>query len=186
MNPTWPHRIAHSATLLALLLLGACSGDDAVTDPNKLCARGAGLAARISGTPEPIDFCVANDQTVATYTGSENRYRVTATFLSDSLEVTISVSFQIQPGQPRDLNISSDSTIAFTDPGGAYFYYREVKPGAYDHEVSSVTGTFRLTVTDTHVATGTFTDLALELEDSSGTPAGQRVIKEGFFAVTPD
>jgi hypothetical protein len=157
-----------------------------VTDPDKLCARGAGLAARISGTPQPIDFCVANEQTSTTYTDAENRYRLTATAASDSLLVTIAVSFQIQPGQPTDLGISSDSALAFSDPDGAYFFYREIKPGTYDYSASSVTGTFRLTVTDTHVATGTFSHLAIELEDTTGAPAGERVIQEGFFAVTPD
>lgn len=126
-------------------------------------------------------------QTAATYTGADNRYRLTATAASESLLVTIAVSFQVQPGQPRNLSITSDSTWAFADPGGAYFFYREVKPGAYDYAVSSVTGTFRLTVTDTRVATGTFSDLAIELEDTAdGAPAGQRAIHEGFFAVTPD
>lgn len=183
MNITSPHR----AVLLALLFLAACGTEDVPTDPSKLCAQGAGLAARILGAPQPMDFCVANDQTSTTFTSADNRYRLSATSASDSLTVTIAVSFQVPPGQPRNLNISSDSTSAFADPLGAYFFYREVKTGAYDYSASSVTGTFRLTVTDNRVATGTFSGLAIELEDTSaGAPAGARTIDEGFFAVTPD
>jgi hypothetical protein len=103
MSPYTLRRVAVPAALFVLFFAG-CSDESALTDPNKLCARGAGLAARISGTPDPIDFCVANDQALATYTSAENRYRVTAIAMSDSIEVTIAVSFQIQPGQPLNLH----------------------------------------------------------------------------------
>jgi hypothetical protein len=42
-------------------------------------------------------------------------------------------------------------------------------------------------VSDRNVATGTFSNLAIELEHTtSGIAAGSRMISEGFFSVTPD
>jgi hypothetical protein len=181
-------RIGFCIALLVPTLLGGCSDEEALTDPNKLCARGAGIAARISGTPHPIEMCVDNDETSAVYTlPPDDRYALRATSVSDSIEVTIEIGFRVYPDQPRNLTITTNATQAFVDPNGAWFFYRETKPGAYDYSASSVSGVFTLTFTDRTVAVGTFSDLKIELEETSGgAPAGSRVISEGFFAVTPD
>ncbi len=176
-----------SALLAVVAVLGGCS-DDEITDPNKLCAFGAGVAARISGTPQPLDLCVPNDETTVTYADPPaDRYRLTAVGVSDSVEFTIEISFRLQNNQGHNLRITSDATDAFTDPGAAWFYYREMKPGAYDYSTSSVSGDFKLTISDQNVAAGTFSNLAIELEHTtSGIAAGSRMITEGFFSVTPD
>jgi hypothetical protein len=183
------HRaFVYSALLAAVAILGGCSEDEAITDPNKLCAHGAGVAARISGAPDPIELCVPNDETTATYTAPpDDRYDLTATGVIDTIEVTIEISFQLQNNQIRNLRITSDGADALADPSAAWFSYREVKPGVYDYSTRSVSGDFRLTVSDSNVATGTFTNLTIELEETiSGVAAGSRMISEGFFSVTPD
>jgi hypothetical protein len=178
----------YNALLVAAVILGGCSKDAAITDPNKLCAYGAGVGARISGAPNPVELCVPNDETTATYTDPpDDRYDLTATGVIDTIEVTIEISFRLQNNQILNLRITSDRADAFADPSVAWFSYREVKPGVYDYSTRSVSGDFRLTVSDSHVATGTFTNLTIELEETtSGIAAGTRMISEGFFSVTPD
>ena len=183
------YRVAVCSALLAVVaVFGGCSEDEAITDPNKLCAFGAGVAARISGTTEPIELCVPNDETTVTYVDPpDDRYSLTATGVSDSIEFTIEISFRLQNNQIRNLRITSDATDAFANPGAVWFSYREVKPGVYDYSTRSASGDFRLTVSDRNVATGTFSNLAIELEHTtSGIAAGSRMISEGFFSVTPD
>jgi hypothetical protein len=174
--------------LLLLTLVGGCSDEGAITDPDKLCARGAGVAARIAGTPQPVDVCVPNDQTSTTYAAPPaNRYDLAATTTEGGVQFSIDISFQVHRNQPQELNITSEAPRAFSDPDGAWFFYREVQPGVYDYSASSVTGVFTLTISDESVAVGTFTDVQIELEDTAdGTPVGSRLISEGFFSVTPD
>ena len=175
------------ALLASLITVTSCS-EDAVTNPENLCAReDVGVAAQISGTPDPIDLCVANDSMSTTFTaGPDNRYELTATGVSDGIQITIEISFYLQSNQPQELMITSDASSALGDDTKALFLYREIKTGDYDYSTSSVTGTFRLTVGDQNVASGTFSNLQIELDDTvGGTPAGSRTVS-GFFAVTPD
>ena len=174
--------------VVSAALLGGCAGDDAVVDPNKLCARGAGVAARISGGAAPVEMCVSNDEASATYrTAPGDRYELSATFVADSVEHSITIHFFVQSNLPRGLSVTSDSTQAAANPGSVWFTYRESKPGVFDYTTSSVTGMFTLTASDQSVAVGTFSDIAIDVENvSDGMPAGSRVISEGFFAVTPD
>ncbi|MDH3216070.1 MAG: hypothetical protein OEN01_07235 [Candidatus Krumholzibacteria bacterium] len=181
-NPLWMLAFA-TATLFA-----GCGDDRSQVDPDKLCRSGAGVGARIRGTPEPLDMCVSNNQTQTSFAPAPTyRYDVAATTVSDSVEITIGISFQVHAMQPQQLNITSDISEAFSDPDGAWFFYREVKTGMYDYATTNVTGVFTLAISDQNVAAGTFTELRIDLEDvSDGTPAGSRIISEGFFNVTPD
>jgi len=182
------HKLAVCSALVAMVAVLAGCGDDEITDPNKLCAYGAGVAARISGTPGPVDLCVSNDSTIVTYTDPPaDRYSLTATGVSDSIEFTIEISFRVLNNQGRALRITANATDAFADPDAAWFSYREVQAGVYDYSTRFVAGDFILTVTDQSIAAGAFSNLAIELEETaSGIAAGSRMISEGFFSVTPD
>jgi len=175
------------ALLILLVTVNGCS-EDTTTSPENLCAReGVGVAAKISGTPVPIDLCVANDSMSTTFTAApDNRYELTATAVSDGIQITVEISFYLQANQPQELMITSDATAAAGDETKALFLYREIKTGDYDYSARSVTGVFQLSVGDQNVASGTFSNLQIELDDTvGGTPSGSRTMS-GFFAVTPD
>lgn len=175
-------------TILAVVVFATagCS-EEQLVDPDKLCATGAGVAARISGTPDPLEMCVPDDEATATYLAPpDDRYLISATTMDNGIEIKIEIGFFLQPVQPQSLVVTSDSSQASADPSAAWFSYREVNPGVYEYSTQSITGNFRLNVTDDHIATGTFTNLEIELEDATGVSAGSRMIAEGFFSVTAD
>ena len=178
--------IASTGCVLALAIFAGCSSPQETTDPNKLCAAGAGVAARIGAASGTVDVCVSNDQATATFSPGEDRYRIEAMTVENGLEITIHISFVLQTHVPQRLAVLGDSAAAFANPGAAWFHYREAQPGVYEYTSSAVAGDFSLSVTDASIATGTFSNVQILLEDVGGNPAGSRVIEEGFFSVTSD
>ena len=179
-----PLRLAAAALLCLSGLTGGCS-EDTVEPVDKLCRTGAGLGARISGTPNPVDMCVPNDQATTLFGDVvPDRYELHATFTVDSITIEIDVSFQSRSDLPRVLVLTTDSNLP--GPDDVWFFYRETKPGVYDYTSASVAGGFTLTFSDPTVAVATFSSLQIDLEDAGGTPTGTRVISEGFISVTPD
>ena len=74
--------------------------------------------------------------------------------------------------------------VAFADPDGAWFCYREAVQGNYNYVSKTTTGSFVLAFSDETVAVGTLEGLAIDLVDeTTGAPAGTRTISEGFFNV---
>ena len=74
---------------------------------------------------------------------------------------------------------------AGSDPGAAWFFYRETKLGTHAYVAATVTGMFTVPFNDPSVAAATLSSLQLELNDtSSGDPAGSRDISEGYVSVT--
>ena len=175
-----------TAVLVLICSQTSCSNNSDIVPPNdKLCRAGAGLGARVSGTPAPIDICVSDDDVSTTLEPSpENRYRLRSTFSADSLTFEIEISFTIHFNLPQPLNISSDSVLAMADLDGAWFFYREAVGGSYSYVSKTTTGSFVLTFADETVAVGTLEGLTIDLEDeTTGAPAGTRTISEGFFNV---
>ena len=182
----WPGSVTWVVPLAVLVLTVGCSGSDPTDAGEKLCREGAGVAAQISGTPDPIEMCVPNDQTTTTYEAREpTRYEISATFQTDSLTILLEVSFLTHTSLPQSLFVSGTPAALCVDPANACIYYREVKTDTYDFASTTVTGLFTLTFADENIAVATFHDLLIDLEDPSGTPAGTRLISEGFVNVTP-
>lgn len=181
--------IALALALAAITPIVACDTNDVAVDPQRLCGTSsASVAARISGTPEPVDMCVSNDETTVDYAAMpDGRYLLRATFVSDGVEFSIQMGFFVQRNQPQTLTLTSDSSLAAANPGSAWFFYEEKTTGADDLVTTSIAGDFRLTLSDQNVAVGTFSNIEVQLESAAdGSPAGARMISEGFFAVTPD
>ncbi|MFQ5510881.1 MAG: hypothetical protein ACE5EO_03430 [Candidatus Krumholzibacteriia bacterium] len=178
-----PRMALFSLILLAGVLSCAGCGDEELIDPDKLCRNGAAFGARISGTPSPVDMCVADGETTSLL-GGAGRYDVTASFAADSVTVAINVSFLTHAVFPRTLIITDDPILP--GPDDVWIVYRETRPGVYDYSSLSISGVFTLTFSDATVAVATFNSLRIDLEDAGGAPAGTRMISEGFLAVTPD
>ncbi len=175
---------------ISLVLTFGCGNDSDVVDPSeKLCRGNSGFAARISGTPEPIEMCVSDEQTLTTYVpGSGNlgpRYVSIAAFLVDSLQIEIEISFFVHSATPVSLEPTSNRALAESNPGTVLFVYREAKLGDYEYEPGTVSGVFTLTLSDESLATATFSDLTIELNDAAnGTAVATRVISEGYLLIS--
>jgi hypothetical protein len=181
------YRPLHLAAAALLCLIGLTAGcsEDPVEPVDKLCRTGAGLGARILGTPDPVDMCVPNDQTTTLFGDVvPGRYELSAVFTVDSITIEINVTFQSRTDLPKVLVFTIDPNLP--GPDDVWFFYRETKPGVYDYTSASVAGGFTLTFSDPTVAVATFNSLQIDLEDAGGTPTGTRVISEGFLSVTPD
>lgn len=175
--------------VVSLPFLAACEENTVAEDTNRLCGNTSpSLAARISGTPQPVDLCVSNDEAKTTYsTAPSGRYLVSGDFVADGVVYSIRIGFFLQPNQPQTLSMTSDSLFAASNPGSAWFFYAEREAGSYEYATASVTGDFRLTIGDQNVAVGTFTNVEIQLESiPDQNSAGTRMISEGYFSVTPD
>ena len=175
---------------ISLVLASGCGSDSDVVDPSeKLCRGNSGFATRISGTPEPIEMCVSDEQTLTTYlpgSGSLGpRYVSIAAFSVDSLQIEIEISFFVHSATPVSLEPTSNRALAENNPGAVLFVYRETKLGDYEYEPGTVSGAFILTLSDESVAAATFSDLNIELDDAAnGTAAATRVISEGYLLIS--
>lgn len=189
----------HPVVIPLVLLCGVCLGgfglfgcgndeSNGVNPEDKLCRGEHGVAARITGTPEPLDMCVSDGQTVVDYIPIGNdqaKYHITAIFATGDLTIEIQVSFFAQPVFPTTLTLTANQGLADSDPGAAWFYYQETKLGVYDYVSSAVTGVFTVTFNDPSIAVATFHAVEVELDEaSSGNPAGVRNISEGYASVT--
>jgi hypothetical protein len=183
--------LLHTRYLLATALLLAISACTEEFDPTgtgeRLCSEGAGIAARITGGAEPVEFCVLNDSTTTTYNAREpQRYELSATYHTDGdVIITLEVSFLLRAQLPATMNILGFPAGACSEGPAACFYYREEQPGVYEYTSSTVDGVFTLTIADPSVAVGTFANVLISLEDESGNDMGTRMIEEGFINVTP-
>jgi len=188
MRPVYRY-LATAITSAILISTGGCSSRD-IVDPNKLCRMGAGLAARITGAPQPIEICVANSETDAQFIAVPTpHYEVSGVFTtSDSTTISLVVIFAVHPNIPVELDITSDLAAAMANPDGVFFGYRETAPPAQDTVSTAVTGRFTLTFSDDSIAVATFDGLTITLEDaaSPGTIVGTRTISEGFLNVSAD
>lgn len=178
-------------SLLGSCLLAGCGEDSSGINPeDRLCRGRSGFAASIAGTPEPVEMCVSDQQTIAHYIPdvAGDKYEISASFATDSLTtIDIEISFFVQPSFPRTLTLTADQGLADADPSAAWFFYHEVKRDTYEYVSSFVTGTFTVTFNDASVAVATFSGVEVELDDaSSGDPAGVRSISEGYVSVNGD
>jgi hypothetical protein len=177
-------------SLLGGCLLAGCGKDSNGVNPaDRLCRGQSGFAARITGTPTPVEMCVSDQLTIANYIpdAAGDKYEISASFTTDSLTVDIEISFFVQPSFPRTLTLTADQGLADADPSAAWFFYHEIKQETYEYISSFVTGTFTVTFNDASVATATFSGVEVELDDaSSGDPAGARSISEGYVSVNAD
>ncbi|UCH84737.1 MAG: hypothetical protein JSW50_03305 [Candidatus Latescibacterota bacterium] len=180
--------------VIAIVLSSGCSEDDNGVNPNdRLCGGQSGLAARITGTPEPLEMCVSNQDTRVDYTPpggsvSAGLYETTSTYTSGDLTIEISTLFYAHATPPQTLNVTGNRAEAEFDPDGFWVYYREIKDGGYDVTSTTVTGTATLTYNDQTVAVVTFSNLEIMLVDTAtqSTAAGERRIPEGYLNVTVD
>jgi len=188
-------RAACVVAVLATLVLSGCGRVAETVDPNDRLCRGRGaFGASITGTPAPVEMCLADDadggaaEVHVTYADGDNRYLVVASHDVDGVTYEISLSFVIQQKIPHDLRITTVRTEALADVNSVWFYYREAAgTGGYEYVSSLVQGEFRVTLSSENVAAGTFGNVAIELVDTAtGADAGTRAIPEAFFAVTPD
>ena len=175
--------------LAAVLTLG-CGDDSESVDPaDRLCRGESGFAAQISGTPEPVEMCVSNENTLTAYIpGAQgDKYNSLASVEIDGVVIEIEIGFFVQPNTPTTLLGTSNRAQAESDPGSLLFVYRETRPGNYEYESVAVTGVFTVTFNDPSVAVVTFGSLEIDLDDvSTGSPVGSRAISEGYLSVTPN
>jgi hypothetical protein len=177
-------------TAVAVVLTSGCGSDSDVVDPSgKLCGGRSGFAARISGTEEPIDMCVPDDETLTTIVPGAGdvlpRYVSTAALTLDSLQIEIEISFFVLPATPVTLQPTSNRAFAESDPGSVLFVYRESKPGDYDFETGTVSGTFTLTLVDESIAVASFSDLDIQLADvADGSSTVTRAISQGYLLIS--
>jgi hypothetical protein len=175
-------------------LLSGCSDDETTVDPGeRLCKGMSGFAARISGTPEPIEMCVPDENTIVIYTppGGGNpagKYEITSSYTSGDLTIEISTLLYAHSKTPQLLNVTGDRGQAEFDPDGFWFHYREIKDGDYDFSSTVVSGTATVTFNDPTVVVVTFTNLEISLTDTatSSTDAGSRRISEGYINALSD
>jgi hypothetical protein len=132
-------------------------------------------------------MCVSNENTLTSYIpGAQgDRYNSISSIEIDGTIIEIEIAFYVQPSVPASLFGTSNRAQAESDPGSLLFVYREMKPGEYEYESVAVTGIFTVTFSDASVAVVTFGGLEIDLDDvSTGSPAGSRVISEGYLSVT--
>ena len=119
----WSGFVTWVIPLAVLVVAVGCSDSDPADAGEKLCKEGAGIAARISGTPKPLEMCVANDQTTTTYEAREpTRYEISATFQTDSLTILFEVSFLTHTSLPQSLFVSGAPAALCVDPANACIY----------------------------------------------------------------
>ncbi len=181
-----PSRVFFTGLLCLVVLSAGCGNDRGPADPGKLCPMGAGFGARIAGMPNGVDMCVADDRvTTLLDNGSPGRYDLAAVFTTaDSITIEFDISFFSHTDLPQSLVITNDPNLPGADD--VWCFYRETLPGTYDYASLSISGNFTLTFSDPTVVVATFSSLQVSLEDAGGTPAGSRMISEGFLALTPD
>jgi len=180
--------------VISTVLSSGCSDDDTSVDPGeRLCGGQSGFAAAITGTPEPVDMCVSNENTIVIYTPPgagipAGLYETTSTWRSGDITIEISTLFYQHATTPQALNVTGIRADAELDPDGIWFYYREIKAGDYDVTSTVISGTAMLTFNDPTVAVVTFSNLDISLTDTatSSADAGSRRIPEGYINVTVD
>lgn len=179
-----------SAAILLTMSFG-CGNDAADVDPeDRLCRGNSGFAARITGTFEPVEMCVSDENTLTTFIpesqGIGSRYITLAAYSTDSLQIEIEISFFVHSTTPIVLQPTSNRSLADAEPGAALFVYRETKTGDYQYESGAVSGGFTLTLSDENVAAATFSSLQIELDDvaSGDESVATRAISEGYLLVT--
>jgi len=174
------------AALLFALLLPACSDNNPAGADDALCPGESGVGLRVEGRSQPIDVCVSDNSVDALLTSSAH-YDVTAQLtLDDDSVVQLHMVFTQRPDAPVTLRLVNSVTEATSDPGAVYVSYAETPNGGNTIESTAITGgSFRLAFNDDAVATGTMTNVALDMNDvQTGDPAGGRKIVEGFFSVS--
>lgn len=172
-----------------VLTLGCGNGDDTTAPGDRLCRGESGFAAQISGTPEPVEMCVSNENTITVYIpqAQGDRYSSIATYEIGGLTLEVEMGFFVQNQTPATLFGTSNRAQAETDPGSILFIYREISPGNYTYESVTCSGAFTVTFNDASVAVVTFGDVEVELEDmATNNPAGSRTMSEGYLSVTPN
>jgi len=187
MKRFFDQALLHLVVVSMVFVLGCSEDSDGVNPSDRLCGGESGFAAMINGGPRPVEMCVSDDATVANYVplGNVARYEIRALFVSDSLTVEVQLGFFVQPSTPTTLILTTNQAQAESDPGAAWFFYRETKLGTYDYVAATVNGVLTVTFNDPSVAVATFGGVDLELDDvSSGDPMGSRSISEGYVSVT--
>ncbi len=172
-----------------VLALGCGNGDDPTDPADRLCRGESGFAAQISGTPEPVEMCVSNENTVTVYIpqGGGDRYSSIATYEIGGMIYEVEMGFFVQNQTPATLFGTSNRALAESDPGSILFIYREINPGNYSYESVACSGAFTVTFNDPSVAVVTFGTVELDLEDlATSSAAGSRAISEGYLSVTPN
>jgi hypothetical protein len=194
------HRPEYAAVIALIVLshvhLAGCSKDLVQIDPgDRLCGGRGGFGALIAGAADTVEMCLPDDNTVGstdvgvqtTYDRVSRSYLVHTTYVSDSLTHQFHIGFRVQSSPPTALSLTEDSIQAFADVHGVWFFYREIKAGAYEFVSDAVSGTFNLTFSDSCIATARFGDLTIDLENAAtNAPAGMRKISDGFLSVTRD
>jgi hypothetical protein len=179
--------------VISIVVLSGCGDDENSVDPGERLCRGmSGFAARISGTPEPVEMCVSDGNTIVIYTplGGGNpagKYEITSSYTGD-LTIEISTLLYVHSKTPQLLNVTSDRGQAEFDPDGFWFFYREIKDGDYDFSSAVVSGTATVTFNDPSVVVVTFANLEISLTDTatSSTDAGTRRLSEGYINALSD
>jgi hypothetical protein len=170
-----------------VLTLGCGEDSETVNPADRLCRGESGFAAQISGTPEPFEMCVSNENTLTSYIPGPQgeKYNTLSSIEIDGTIFEVEIGFFVQPSTPTTLLGTSNRAQAESDPGSILFVYREIKPGQYEYESVAVTGIFTVTFNDPSVAVVTFGSLEIDLDDvSTGNPVGSRAIPEGYLSVT--
>lgn len=179
---------------ISMVVSFGCSDDDNSVDPgDRLCGGSPGFAASISGTPEPVEMCVSNENTAVTYTPAgggqpAGMFETLSTFTDGDLTIQISTMFYEHAKTPQVLTVTGNRAQAEFDPDGFWVEYREIKDGDYDFTSTTVAGSATLSFNDPTVAVVTFANLDISLTDTatSSTDAGNRMISEGYINVTVD